>query len=90
MFFSCLPPSSDMGEVEVTSRVVEDTANSLGPVWDYIYFAVSCFWLTVGIPGNALVIVAVLYFKELKLFHQMTPFNHRLLLTGYLFSGRFQ
>ena len=41
--------------------------NALDPQWDYVYFTMSIFWLIVGVPGNIMVICAILYYKELKL-----------------------
>ena len=48
---------------------VQHTDNMLEPAWDYVYLCVSLLWLFVGVPGNLLVILSVLCFKELRLLY---------------------
>ena len=57
---------SSAGKFAQKDGFLQPTDNMLEPIWDYIYLCVSLLWLTVGIPGNLLVILSVASFKELK------------------------
>ncbi len=40
--------------------------NNLGDLWDYGYLAMSVLWLLVGVPGNFLVFLSCIIFKEMR------------------------
>jgi len=43
----------------------EEGLNELGLLWDYIYVGLACVWLILGVPGNTLVFVSCVVFKEM-------------------------
>ncbi|XP_075262880.1 uncharacterized protein LOC142354463 [Convolutriloba macropyga] len=57
--------SSEMIETAVDGVPDEEVLNDLGAVWDYIYVALASLWLIVGIPGNLMVIISCIVFKEM-------------------------
>ena len=61
-----LGSEEDLSANDVIGALLEETGNTLEWQWDVAYLAMSLIWLILGVPGNLLVLLSIVSYKELR------------------------
>ena len=47
--------------------------NDLSDIWNWCYVGIAGVWLAIGVPGNFLIILSCIVFKEMRLEYRDVP-----------------